>query len=329
VTAPLGRLVHVIGGVVIDVVMQVPALPEPGGDVIATRSVITPGGGLNVMVAATRQDLPVAYGGGHGTGPFGDLVRAALADAGIEVLRPPVPDLDTGFDVALVDATGERTFVTSEGAEATPGYEPLAGLALRRDDALYVSGYGLLQPTSRTGLLRWLRGLPDGIVVLVDPGPLVDDIPGEVLAAFLARADWWSCSHREAAAITGIADGVAAAEALATMTGRRGVLVRTGPTGCLLARRDQGTLHVPAFEVTAVDTNGAGDAHVGAFAAALAHGLDPYRAIRRANASAALAVTRFGPATAPTTAEVDAYLRTADEDGGCRRSTGTTTTRRS
>lgn len=42
--------------------------------------------------------------------------------------------------------------------------------------------------------------------------------------------------------------------------------------------------------------------------AALAAGYSPIHAATRANAGAALAVTRRGPATAPGTAEVDALL---------------------
>jgi len=60
--------------------------------------------------------------------------------------------------------------------------------------------------------------------------------------------------------------------------------------------------------VQAVDSNGAGDAHAGVFIAGLAKGLKPAEAARRANAAAALAVTRWGPATSPGTAEVDALL---------------------
>jgi ribokinase len=65
----------------------------------------------------------VLYAGGHGTGPWGDLVRAALSAEGIGLLRPPDPSRDTGFDVALVEPDAERTFVTSLGAEsaAEPG----------------------------------------------------------------------------------------------------------------------------------------------------------------------------------------------------------------
>ncbi|WP_432280408.1 PfkB family carbohydrate kinase, partial [Pseudomonas kulmbachensis] len=46
----------------------------------------------------------------------------------------------------------------------------------------------------------------------------------------------------------------------------------------------------------------------GVFIAGLAKGLKPVEAARRANAAAALAVTRWGPATSPGTAEVDALV---------------------
>jgi sugar/nucleoside kinase (ribokinase family) len=66
-------------------------------------------------------------------------------------------------------------------------------------------------------------------------------------------------------------------------------------------------VHILAPAVHAVDTTGAGDAHAGVFLAALADGLSPADAARRANAAAALAVTRPGPATSPTRAELDAW----------------------
>jgi sugar/nucleoside kinase (ribokinase family) len=65
---------------------------------------------------------------------------------------------------------------------------------------------------------------------------------------------------------------------------------------------------VPGVTVTAVDTNGAGDAHGGVLAAALSRGDDLVSAARRASAAAALAVTRRGPATAPTGAGIDRML---------------------
>ena len=85
------------------------------------------------------------------------------------------------------------------------------------------------------------------------------------------------------------------------------LVVRDGPNGCWVGRGVE-TEHVPGFKVQAVDSNGAGDAHAGVFIAGLAQGLKPVEAARRANAAAALAVTRWGPATSPGVTEVDALL---------------------
>jgi sugar/nucleoside kinase (ribokinase family) len=297
------RLVSV-GNVIVDLVTNVPALPPRGAEVLATGSSIAVGGGFNAMVAASRQGLPTAYAGGHGTGYFGDLVRAALAEARIEVLLPADPACDSGYDVALVDAGGERTFVTVFGAEAELTSAQVAGIHLRPDDLVLVSGYGLL-PTTNGGVLDlWLDALAETHTVFLDPGPLVADIDADVWASASGRADWLSCNESEAAILTGERSAGTAADILA----RSGnVLVRLGADGCLLGT-DGFVEHIPGFPATAVDTNGAGDAHAGAFLAALAAGLAPRDAAVRANACAAIAVTRRGPATAPTLDEVLALL---------------------
>jgi len=169
------------GEAIVDVVMRVPALPRRGGDALATSSEITAGGGFNVMAAAARQRLPVLYAGGHGTGPWGDVVRAALAAEGIGLLRPPDPDLDTGFDVALIEPDAERTFVTHLGAEAVRGPETWDAVRTEPGDAVYVSGYGLVPPESGPALGDWAASLPSGVLLFVDPGPLVAQIPAAVL----------------------------------------------------------------------------------------------------------------------------------------------------
>jgi sugar/nucleoside kinase (ribokinase family) len=56
--------------------------------------------------------------------------------------------------------------------------------------------------------------------------------------------------------------------------------------------------------VTPIDTNGAGDTHVGCFIAALAEGHAPPEAARLANVAAALSTTEEGPSTAPAKARV-------------------------
>jgi sugar/nucleoside kinase (ribokinase family) len=306
-SGPFGRLLH-LGNVVVDVVLTVPALPERGGDVLVTSSQTAAGGGFNVMAAARRQGLPVGYAGLLGSGPFGEVARAACAAEGIEVLQPARPGTDTGIVISVVDAPGERTFLTSPGAEATLTAADLDLVRPGPRDAVYLSGYGLVHPANRVALLGWLRRLDDGHMVIFDPGPLVLSLPGDVLAAVLGRAQWLTCNAREATLLTGAQDPRDALRQLARRSGRAGVLVRTGPDGCLLGLRGGPARRVPGFSVAVADTNGAGDTHTGAFVAALAAGAAPADAVRRANAAAALSVTRRGPATAPTRAELDQFL---------------------
>jgi sugar/nucleoside kinase (ribokinase family) len=316
-----GQLLHV-GTVVVDAVLAVPALPARGGDVLAGGATLTPGGAFNVMAAAARQGMAVAYGGAHGTGPLAALARAALGREGIVVLLPPLPGADTGFVVTMVEPGGERTFVTSPGAEAQLTAAALASLTITGQDAICLSGYALLHPSNRDALLAWLPSLSQDALLVVDPGPLGGQVPPDALAAVARRATWWACNAAEATAATGEHDPATAARALAAQTGQAsgpvrpgGVLVRTGPDGCLLAGPAAGPgggpVPVPGFGVRAVDTTGAGDTHTGAFIAALDRGATPLDAARRANAAAAFSVVRPGPATAPTTAELDAFLATA------------------
>ena len=299
------RLVS-LGNVVIDIVTWIDALPEPGADVLATEASITPGGSaFNTLAAATRQGLPSVYGGAIGTGPFGDSARIALEREGIQVALDPVPDVYTGFDIAMIDASGERTFVTAVGAEARLTTQRLSGLRFETDDAVHISGYGLLHLANRLAISGWLDGFRG--TVLFDPGPLGHEAPAADLDALIARVDWWSGNRREARLATGLDDPEAAALAVAERSGR-GVIVRLGPDGCILVEAGERAKHVPGHAVDVVDTNGAGDAHVGAFLAALAAGVSPMVAADRANAVSALTVTRRGPASSPDREATDAFL---------------------
>jgi sugar/nucleoside kinase (ribokinase family) len=294
------RRLVLVGSVIVDIVLYVEALPERGGDVVASRSMTTAGGGFNVLSAASRQGLPSAYGGLAGTGPFAALVRDALAAESVELLLPePAGELDTGFCVAMVETSGERTFATTVGAEAGLTDALLASLPARAGDAVYVSGYDLVYPHGPS-IAHWIAALPHDVVVVLDPGPLVADIPAGVLDIVLARLTWLSLSVREAALLTGESNPGSVARAVFERTpSLSGLVVRDGARGCDVYSADGVGEHVSAPTVEAVDTNGAGDVHVGAFLAALARGESPVRAARSANEAAAVAVTRLGPATAP------------------------------
>jgi len=303
----MSRLLHT-GQVIVDLVMALDTLPATGGDVLAQSASFEAGGGFNVMAAARRNGLPVVYLGRHGNGRFGDLARAAMQAEGVEMAQTASTDKDTGLCVSLTEATTERTFISHIGAEGDLSADDLARMVPQADDYVYVSGYSLLLEGKAQALLDWLLALPQAITVVFDPGPLVKAPDSALMMALLPRIDIWTSNGPEALAFTGAGT---LADALVDLNRHLPVdallVVRDGPNGCWVSRNGQAE-HVPGFKVKAVDSNGAGDAHAGVFIAGLAKGLKPAEAARRANAAAALAVTRWGPATSPGTAEVDTLL---------------------
>lgn len=303
----MSRLLHT-GQVIVDLVMALDTLPATGGDVLAQSASFEAGGGFNVMAAARRNGLPVVYLGRHGNGRFGDLARAAMQAEGVEMALTASTEKDTGLCVSLTEATTERTFISHIGAEGDLSADDLARMVPQADDYVYVSGYSLLLEGKAQALLDWLLALPRAFTVVFDPGPLVKAPDSALMMALLPRIDIWTSNGPEALAFTGAGT---LADALIDLNRHLPVdallVVRDGPNGCWVSRNGQAE-HVPGFKVKAVDSNGAGDAHAGVFIAGLAKGLKPAEAARRANAAAALAVTRWGPATSPGTAEVDTLL---------------------
>ena len=275
-----------VGSVIVDLVLYVDALPVRGGDVLARRSLLAVGGGHNVLAAAARQGMRAAYAGRHGEGPFGERVRAALGETGVQLCLPVTTGGDTGCCVTLVDSASERTFATAMGVEAGLRADELAAVTPGRDDSVYVSGYDLAYPHGDV-VAGWLERLPPQVPVVFDPSPLVASVDTGLLRRVVARAGW----------VSGTADEVAALGPLADRAG--GLVVRAGASGCAVRVGGAEPVSVPAPTVDAVDTTGAGDAHVGAFLAALGRGLPPVEAARWANAAAALSVTAEGPATCP------------------------------
>ncbi len=296
----------------IDIVLRIEAVPSSGGDVLASEHLTTTGGGYNAMSAWSRQGLHALYAGRLGDGPFTTVVRDALASDDIESPIEPDRAHDVGFCVAMIDATGERTFVTSTGSEESLRDTDLASLDVRAGDYVLVSGYNVMYPGQAGMVLRWISTLPDEVVVAFDPSNRVTDIPVANLEEILARADWVLCNEVEAAALTEAESIDASLAALAVRSGRRGVVVRTGESGCRLVSRGSGEEIVGAFETVVVDTNGAGDTHSGVFLAELARGTSELESARRANAGASVAIATLGPASCPPRDVITALVRESE-----------------
>ena len=200
-----------------------------------------------MLSAAARQGLPSAYGGLVGTGPFGAQVRDALAAESVELLLSEPAAMDTGFCVAMVEASGERTFATTVGAEAGLTDDLLASLGIGAGDAVYVSGYDLVYPHG-PAIASWLLAASGGCRRRARPRPARRRHPGRAARRGARSADWLSLSAREATLLTGEADAESVARAVFERSpSLSGLVVRDGASGLrrLLARRVTGARRGP------------------------------------------------------------------------------------
>jgi sugar/nucleoside kinase (ribokinase family) len=236
------------------------------------------------------------------------LATATLEGEHIEAPVARNEELDTGICVVLLEPDGERSFVTSPGAEGSLRASDLDALGVRGGDFVLVSGYNIMYRELGDLVLSWIAGLSPDVKVIFDPATRMVDIPRSNLDAMISRANWLLCNAIEATTLTGYEDALDAATSLATRNATLDVLVRSGAKGCVVALNHQGAVAVPGFATTVVDTNGAGDVHNGVFVAELASGRDPLTAARWANAAAAMAISQFGPATGPTREDVQEWL---------------------
>jgi sugar/nucleoside kinase (ribokinase family) len=166
-------------------------------------------------------------------------------------------EASTACVVVLVDGDGQRSMLPDRGAgkRLTPAdLDP----GLLADAAhLHLSGYVLLDPSSRDAGLAMLAaarsaGLttsvdPQSAGLIADPAEFVDELRGVDL--LLPNLD-------ELAVLTGSRDPASAAALLSAFGA---VAVTTGPSGASWVDRS-GTVSVPAAPGSCVDSTGAGDA---------------------------------------------------------------------
>lgn len=309
------RLIH-IGSAVVDFIYRLERLPMPGDDLTAESFAALPGGGFNMMLSARRSGMRAAYAGKIGDGLCGAMLKAAFEAEDIDCLQPPSKGIDSGTCVVLITADSERTFVSKPGAEGVITPEDFQYMQPSPGDWVFTSGYTLAYPGSRDSQAQFISQLPPETTFAFDPTGIVYEIPGDILKAVLARTDWLSLNRSEAALIAGLGPDEVVAERLLRdhCPQAHGIVIRAGSAGALLALRDAAPVFVPAFKVETVDTNGAGDTHVGAFVAALSRGQKPVEALSYANAAAAISTTRHGGSVAPTAQEIEEFLRRAREE---------------
>ena len=296
--------VLVVGSLNMDLRIRTPRLPAPG-ETLTGSGFDTDGGGkgANQAVVAARQGARVAMLGAVGQDAHGAALLAALQADGIDTHAVErIAGTPSGTAAILLMPDGENSIVVIPGANHALTPERVRAQAARLRQARVVVAQLECPLDAVTEALAIAREA--GAVTVLNAAPVQP-----LGDALLGQLDWLVVNEIEAAALAGMpVPGPAEARAVAEQLRRRGprqVLVTLGAEGLVLAG-PEGTLALPAPRVQAIDTTGAGDTVVGALAAALAAGRPLREALTRAQAAAALAVTRLGTQSAmPTAAEVD------------------------
>ncbi len=297
----------VIGSINTDLTIQVPHFAIANETVLGNGNFSTTQGGkgANQAVAAAAGGLPVHIVGKVGRDAFGDAAILDLQSAGVDcshIFREA--DHSTGIAAIFVDPDGNNSITVAPGANAlvTPA-DVQAATALIADARIVMLQLEIpLAAVTETIRIANLHGT----LVMLDPAPATMPMPD------LDGVDYLTPNEIEAEALTGIAinddNGPERIIAELRQRGTKQVALTLGDSGCCISSNDTLTF-IPAKQVQAIDTTGAGDAFNGFLATGLAKGLPAAEAAKTAGAAATLSVTRAGAReNFPGWDEVQAFL---------------------
>ena len=297
----------VVGSANMDLIARVPRMPRLG-ETLRGRSfhLVYGGKGANQAVMAAKLGARVSMVARVGLDVFGEGMIRNFDTYGIDTAHVLVDETQSsGVAPIFVDDDAHNVIVIVPGAN---GALSPADAHYARDTILTSSALVCqLEVPLETTLEAFRIAKTGSTRTILNPAPAMP-LPDELLAL----ADICAPNETEAELLTGRAvKSLADAEYAARDLLKRGpqvVIVTLGERGVLYIDAKT-TLHVPALKVDAVDPTGAGDAFIGGLAVYLSEGMQMRQALQRANAVAALSVTRIGAQVSfPTRDEVDAFL---------------------
>jgi ribokinase len=287
----------VVGSSNIDLLSRVPRLPKLGETLIGNSFHLGYGGkGANQAVMAAKLGAQVTMVTKLGRDVFGEGTLQNYRAQGIQDRYILFDDaLFSGVAPIFVDESGRNFIVIIPGANLglSPTDVQNAREAITQSQILICQLEIPIETTLEA--FRVAKNTPVGSpppLTILNPAPAAE-LPDELLQL----TDICAPNETEAELLTNISvqsleDAERAARKLQAR-GPRNVILTLGERGALVADHDR-TWHAPAVKVDTVDSTGAGDAFIGALAVFLGEGVALEQAVPRANAAAALSVTKTG-----------------------------------
>lgn len=282
-----------LGSINIDLVYMVPHFPAPGETLTTLDYQRMLGGkGTNQSIALARAGGTVLHiGAAHAEDGW---IRDEMRAAGVDISAVQTSATATGHAVVSVSSDGENQILLWPGANHAIDMDQAIAVL----DSAQEGDWALLQNETCGADAFVAAARERGLKIAYSAAPF----DAEVTARLLPHTDLLVVNEVEAAALSKMLGRPAATAGLPHL------VITKGRDGADYYGAD-GTLHQPAFEVSPLDTTGAGDCFFGYLLASIAGGGDMASSLRLASAAAALQVTKHGAAAAmPVRAAVDDFL---------------------
>jgi sugar/nucleoside kinase (ribokinase family) len=281
----------VVGDVALDVVATHAGSVVHGGDVRASVALTTGGAGANTAAWLAHCGVEPVLVARVGDDVAGRRAFEELTTAGVRCAFEIDSTAATCCVVVLVDGNGQRSMLPDRGAGKNLVPADLDPALLADATHLHLSGYVLLDASSRDAGVAMLAAAHEaGLTTSVDPqaASLITD-PALFMAG-VRGVDVLLPNLDELAALTGSRDPASAAALLDTVGA---VAVTTGPDGASWVDGD-GIVSVPSAPGDCVDSTGAGDAFDAGLLAALSKGAPPRDCLLAGVRLGAMAVGQVG-----------------------------------
>jgi len=299
--------IMVVGSSNTDMVIKTDHFPVPGETVVGGDFIMVPGGkGANQAVAAARLGASVSFVARLGADVFGDKALENFEREGIDteyIVRDP--EQPSGIALIFVDRKGENVIVVAPGANSrlSPADVERASQRMAACSTLVLQLEVPLETVERAASLARERN----VRVILNSAPMRSD---RLPIGLLGNVDLLIANETEARLLLNLDPNAEVDEKAASALLGLGVgsaIITLGAKGAIIAAGEE-IQAVHAFKVTPMDTTAAGDAFVGAVAAALSSGKSLLESARFASRAAALSVTRMGAQSSlPTALEVERF----------------------